>query len=116
MLRGDFFLATLFGHFESYAIENSPEFDVNSNITTPLSRWFQEFRCPGCGPQEAFRSRPRGFFENHVLPLLFLQVVRCERCYHRRYVLRTVPVLEHESGAICPAPARSSSTRDRHVA
>jgi hypothetical protein len=29
-----------------------------------------------------------------VLPLLLLQVVRCERCYHRRYVWSTIPALE----------------------
>ncbi len=58
------------------------------------SRLFEEFYCRGCGFQEAYRSRPRGFFEKHVLPLLLLQTVRCERCYHRGYALRTVPVLE----------------------
>jgi hypothetical protein len=51
-----------------------------------------------------------------VLPFLFLQAVRCERCFHRRYVLRTVPVLERESGADSPAPGQCGSTRDRHVA
>lgn len=58
------------------------------------SRFFEEFHCRGCGGEEAYRSRPRGFFERYVLPLLMLQAVRCERCFHRAYVLRTIPVLE----------------------
>ena len=66
---------------------------------SPLSRpswsWrFEDFYCRGCGGDEAFRSRPRGFFERHVLPLLMLQPVRCERCDHRSYVSRNVPVME----------------------
>src|SRR5271169_4731818 len=68
-------------------------------FVTPLaspswSRFFEEFHCPGCGGQNAYRSRPRGFFEKHVLPFLWLQKVRCERCYHRSYILRTIPVLD----------------------
>ena len=58
------------------------------------SRFFEEFHCRGCGYQEAYRSRPRGFFEKHVLRFLLLQTVRCERCYHRSYALCTIPVLE----------------------
>ena len=67
---------------------------------TPLSspswsQFFEEFRCRSCGGEEVYRSRPRGFFERYVLPLLFLQTVRCERCYHRTYVWRTIPAIEH---------------------
>ena len=58
------------------------------------SRFFDEFHRRGCGAHEAYRSRPRGFFEKYVLPFLLLQAVRCERCYHRGYVLRTIPALE----------------------
>ena len=66
---------------------------------TPLdqpswSRFFEEFHCRGCGGQEVYRSRPRGFFEKYVLPFMLLQAVRCERCYHRSYVWRTIPALE----------------------
>jgi hypothetical protein len=68
-------------------------------FVTPLarpswSRFFEEFHCRGCGAHQAYRSRPRGFFERHVLPFLLLQAVRCERCYHRSYVLSTIPALE----------------------
>jgi hypothetical protein len=90
---------------------------------TPLdqpswSRFFEEFRCPGCGPQEAIRSRPRGFFERYVLPVLLLQTVRCERCLRRRYVLRTIPAGERipperrQPGSQPP----TGSTSDRRVA
>ena len=67
------------------------------------SRFFEEFHCRGCGAHEAYRSRPRGFFEKYVLPFLLLQPVRCERCYHRGYVLRTIPALER------PEPERKAS-------
>jgi type II secretory ATPase GspE/PulE/Tfp pilus assembly ATPase PilB-like protein len=66
---------------------------------TPVPRpsWmgvFKEFHCRECSAQEAYRSRPRGFFEKHVLRFLLLQAVRCERCSHRGYVWRTIPALE----------------------
>ena len=67
------------------------------------SRFFEEFHCRGCGAHEAYRSRPRGFFEKRVLPFLLLQAVRCEHCYHRGYVLRTIPALER------PEPERKQS-------
>lgn len=76
------------------------------------SRFFEEFRCRGCGGHRAYRSRPRGFFEEHVLPFLLLQTVRCERCYHRGYVWRTIPVIERaQSGR-----ARGDSKSDSRVA
>ena len=66
---------------------------------TPLARpswkvFSGEFHCPGCGGQLAYRSRPRGFFEAYVLPIFFLQPVRCDRCYLRSYVPRFVPARE----------------------
>jgi len=75
---------------------------------TPLNRpswslFFDEFHCRGCGAQEAYQSRPRGFFERYVLPLLFLQPVRCDHCYLRSYVLRTIMVRER------PRPPRKES-------
>ena len=79
------------------------------------SRFFGEFHCRGCGAHEAYRSRPRGFFEKYVLPFLLLQTVRCEHCYHRGYVLRTIPALEREesegkqSQSAPPGGSKSSS-------
>ena len=58
------------------------------------SRFFGNFRCPECSGRVAYRSRPRGLFEKHVLPIMLLQAIRCERCYLRVYALRTIPVLD----------------------
>src|SRR5260370_24387803 len=70
--------------------------------------WFlEEFHCRGCGAHHAYRSRPRGFFEKHVLPFLLLQAVRCERCYRRSYVLSTIPALER----VPPDPKQPGSER-----
>jgi hypothetical protein len=69
----------------------------------------QEFRCRECGGEEAYRSRPRGLFERCVLPLLLLRPIRCERCYHRFYILRTIPVLERAQSS------RKDSQGDRQV-
>ncbi len=68
---------------------------------SPLSRpsWslqFEEFHCRGCGAQEAYQSRARGFFERYVLPILFLQPVRCDHCYQRSYVPKTILVRERK--------------------
>jgi hypothetical protein len=88
-----------------------------SPATSPSwSRFFGEFHCPGCGVQKAFRSRPRGFFEKHVLPLFLMKAVRCERCYHRSYTLRTIPTLEpfqpeRRQPQIIPAAGSSSDSR-----
>ena len=67
---------------------------VPSRVKPSLRQVFGEFRCRNCGAQEAYRSRPRGFIEKYGLPLLLLRAVRCERCYHRSYVLWTVPALQ----------------------
>lgn len=53
-----------------------------------------EFHCRDCGGNEAYRSRPRGFFETYVLPIFFLQPVRCDRCYLRSYVARSFAARE----------------------
>ena len=58
-----------------------------------LASWggASEFHCPECGHGEAYRSLPRDLFEKYVLPLMMLRPVRCDRCYRRSYVLRSVP-------------------------
>ena len=58
---------------------------------SPWDRFFEEFHCRECAADTAYRSRSRGFFEKYILPMLFLQPVRCDRCFHRSYVLRTIP-------------------------
>jgi DNA-directed RNA polymerase subunit RPC12/RpoP len=82
------------------------------------SRLFEEFYCRECGWQEAYRSRPRSFLERRVLPFLLLQAVRCERCYHRVYVLRTVPALERLQPArkLSESETPGGSKPDRRVA
>jgi hypothetical protein len=84
-------------------------------LSPSWSRLFQEFHCSSCGSQEAYRSRPRGLFEKGFLPLLMLRPVRCERCYHRRYIFRTVPVLERlaPTSRIENQSASDSSTKTR---
>ena len=56
--------------------------------------FLHEFHCPDCSAQTAYRSRYRSIAEQVFLCLLMLKPVRCERCYHRSYTFRTVPVLE----------------------
>ena len=63
-------------------------------MTSSWTNFLDEFHCRGCGGHEVYRSRPRNFFERYALPVLLLRPVRCERCYHRRYVFRTIPALE----------------------
>ena len=84
----------------------------------PRKRFFEEFHCRGCGGQEAYRSRPRGFFEKHVLPFFLLQTVRCERCYQRGYVWRTIAALERVQADRKQAQgqARGGSNSDGRVA
>jgi len=67
---------------------------VNPPSRLSWSLFFEEFHCRGCGTHEAYQSRPRGFFERYMLPLLYLQPVRCDHCYLRSYVLRSIKVRE----------------------
>jgi hypothetical protein len=68
-------------------------------LPSASSRFFRDFHCSRCNGQEAYRSHPRGIFEKLLLHLLMLRAVRCERCFHRRYVFRSVPVLERVAPA-----------------
>jgi hypothetical protein len=70
---------------------------MSSDAELSWLRFVDEFRCRECGGDEAYRSRPRGWFEKYVLPLLLLRPIRCERCYHRLWILRTIPVPERGS-------------------
>lgn len=62
------------------------------------SRFFEEFQCPECGCHDAYRSRKRGFFEKHILSFV-MRPVRCDRCSHRSYAFRSVPVQERVTHA-----------------
>ena len=78
----------------------------------PLPSWigvFEEFHCRGCSATEAYRSRPRGFFEKRVLPFLLMQTVRCQRCDQRAWVFWTITALERNP----PGRTQSESQRPR---
>ena len=72
------------------------------------SRLSRAFHCRGCGGHEAYRSRPRGFVEKRLLPLLMLQPARCVHCYHRSYVLKSVAVLDRAPSAVPQPPGQTS--------
>jgi len=86
----------------------------------PLTRssWslsFEGFHCPNCGGREAFRSRPRGFFERYVLAV-FMQPVRCERCYRRSYAPCTIAVPERPANVRGPNDSLSGITEGSRIA
>lgn len=55
-----------------------------------------QFRCPDCGCTEGFRSRRKTLIEKHILPLLFLQPVRCAKCFRRSNASSFATVRERE--------------------
>ena len=58
----------------------------------PMFQQFVEFHCPDCGSTVGFRSRRRTFSERYILPIFFLQPVRCAECFRRDYRLVFTPV------------------------
>ena len=64
------------------------------------------FKCKDCGCSDAFRSRPRNFLEQYLLPLLGHCPVRCANCFRRSY--QSVFVIVRER----PEPP----VRHRHIA
>ena len=84
---------------------------------------FSPYRCRDCGSETGFRSRRRTLTERFILPLVFLQPVRCGECFRRDYRLIFVPVRDRLSDApkVLPGkpkmPGKSSpATSDRNVA
>jgi len=49
------------------------------------AHFFKDFRCAKCGSDAGYESRPRNVFEQCVVPLLLLKMVRCGDCYHRSF-------------------------------
>jgi hypothetical protein len=88
---------------------------VSSAAPPSWTRLFGEFYCRECGFQPAYRSRPRGFFERYVLPLLLLQRVRCDRCYHRGFAFRTIPVIERTQPESKPPQNESINASEREA-
>ena len=54
------------------------------------------FCCRDCGSPQAYRSRPRSFFERFLLPLVLLRPVRCADCFRRSYTQVFVEVKERK--------------------
>ena len=67
---------------------------MTPSIRSSWAPFATEFHCRECGFGDAYRSRPRSFFERHVLGIFYLQPVRCDRCYMRSYVSRSISVRE----------------------
>jgi hypothetical protein len=55
--------------------------------------FFTEFCCHHCGSREGYVSRPRNFFENYALGLIFLRPARCGDCYRRSWRPLRVPLM-----------------------
>ena len=87
---------------------------------SPARSWVQdsvEFHCFDCGSEVAFRSRRRTFSERYILPLFFLQPVRCGECFRRDYRLIFTPVKERMSDVSGMVPSASRpDTDNRNVA
>jgi hypothetical protein len=91
-------------------------------LDAKIQPWLQQlsqFRCHDCAGAVGFRSRRRTFSERYILPLFYLQPVRCAECFRRDYRLMSVQVRERLA-EVGPKPAISatgrSPTHDRHVA
>ena len=80
-------------------------------MNSPGGYLTRPYVCRDCGSEVGFRSRRRNFAERYLLPLLFLQPVRCGECFRRDYRLIFIQVRERmsDTGKI-PAvkPARTS--------
>ena len=91
-------------------------------LDAKIQPWLQQlsqFRCRDCASDVGFRSRRRTFSERYILPLFYLQPVRCAECFRRDYRLMSVQVRERLA-EVGPKPAMSatgpSPTHDRNVA
>ena len=55
--------------------------------------FFVRFECKECGSERGYASRPRGFSEKHILPVLMMRPVRCADCYQRCWRPVTVALM-----------------------
>lgn len=65
------------------------------------------YRCPDCGKETAFHSRPRTFTERYILPLFLMQPVRCAECFRRDY--RSIFTTVHERHASAASIHRNAA-------
>jgi hypothetical protein len=76
---------------------------------------FQPYVCRDCGSEVGFRSRRRTLAERFILPLIFMQPVRCGECFRRDYRLIFTQVHQRLSDAsrmlpvkrVAPPPKRN---------
>jgi len=84
---------------------------------SPARPSFSAYHCRDCGSDIGFRSRRRNLVERIILPVLFLQPVRCGECFRRDYRFIFTPVRQRLSdGPSRIMPRKSSDTSDRNVA
>jgi len=84
---------------------------------SPNEQLIPPYRCTDCGSDIGFRSRPRSFSERYLLPVLFLQPVRCGECFRRDYRLRFTPVRQRLSDTPKKMlPGKQPATSSRNVA
>ncbi len=78
------------------------------------------YRCRDCGSETGFRSRRRTLAERFVLPLFFLQPVRCGECFRRDYrlIFTSVRVRLSDPPKMVPgkSPAKQPAPSNRNVA
>jgi len=86
---------------------------MNTSSDSSLS---QPYVCRDCGSEVGFRSRRRNFMERFLLPLLFLQPVRCGDCFRRDYRLIFTQVRDRLSDTRRIAPGKHTATPNRNVA
>jgi hypothetical protein len=82
---------------------------VPDSAPSGWDRFFSKFHCSKCNGDEAYHSRPRGLLEKYLLPLLLLKPVRCEHCYHRVYVFRSVSAQDRP--VYSPKPVQHQSAK-----
>ena len=93
------------------SVASSPRCGLLDAKRQPWLQQMIQFRCRDCAGDVGFRSRRRTFSERYILPLFYLQPVRCAECFRRDYRLMSVPVRERlvEAG-------RTRDVRSWHVA
>jgi len=84
--------------------------------TSPDSSFTQAYMCHDCGSQVGFRSRRRNFLERYLLPLMFLQPVRCGECFRRDYRLIFTAVRDRLSEARKMPAGKQPAPENRNVA
>jgi hypothetical protein len=77
-------IAFLIGHWSRMLTAQAPVLHVVLQKRFALA---QPYRCPDCGREIGFRSRPRNLMECYILPLVLMQPVRCAACFRRDYKL-----------------------------